>query len=233
MNGLIENRAFLYGDGFFETFVLRNGENPFWDLHYKRILASALVLKMEINPLWNEKYFADLLKKESQKYPEKQLRVKIVFFRSSSGWYLPVKNEMSFEIFMFPCIEDLREELRTGIYHEALKPVHPWSNLKTTSSLFFVMAALYMKEENWEELIILNQYGRICEGLTSNLFIRKNDIYYTPPLTEGCVNGINRKSLIESQKFTIVEKVLEVEELKDGEVFFSNSVRGFKKGKLL
>lgn len=94
------------------------------------------------------------------------------------------------------------------------------------------MAAKYAKEKGWDEVIILNEYGRVCEGLTSNIFIKKEDIFYTPPLSEGCIDGVNRKAFLQENN-TIIERPIEVEELKTNEIYFSNAVRGMVKGEFI
>ena len=69
----------------------------------------------------------------------------------------------------------------------------------------FVMAAKYAKEKGWDEVIIINEHGRVCEALTSNIFLKINDIYYTPPLSEGCIDGVNRKAFL-SENRNMIER---------------------------
>ena len=96
----------------------------------------------------------------------------------------------------------------------------------------FVMAAKFAKENGWDEVIILNEHGRVCEALTSNIFIKKDNVFYTPPLSEGCIDGVNRKAFLIENK-NIIERPIEIEELKNNQIYFSNAVRGMIQGELI
>lgn len=226
------NRSFLYGDGFFETFKLIEGKCERFGLHYNRILHSVKVLQMEWNSEWTQSYFEQKLETESKKFEEAILKVRIIFYRDSKGTYTPEKDTCNYYIKIEPYISSNKSILTAGIYPLLKKPINFLSSLKTTSSLMFVMAAKYAKEKGWDEVIILNEYGRVCEALTSNIFIKKDNVFYTPPLSEGCIDGVNRKAFLNDDK-NIIEKQIEVEELINHQIYFSNAVRGMIEGKLI
>jgi branched-subunit amino acid aminotransferase/4-amino-4-deoxychorismate lyase len=54
------------------------------------------------------------------------------------------------------------------------------------------MASIWAKENNLDDALILNTNNEIIEASSSNIFWLKNGIWYTPPLSSGCVNGIGR-----------------------------------------
>lgn len=221
------NRSFLYGDGFFESFLWTEGNCEHLSIHVQRMQQSAEMLEMSWNSMWTEPFFRQLLQERGKEFDSRQLRVKLLFFRESKGNYLPESDNMNFHLFITPYATDHKTRLRTGIYTLAKKPVTPWSSVKSTSSLFFVMAAKFMRSHSWDEMILLNEYGNVCEGVTSNIYLERDGILYTPPLSEGCINGVHRQSMLlgpESQR--IVEKVIKVEELPLGKIYFSNAIRG-------
>jgi branched-subunit amino acid aminotransferase/4-amino-4-deoxychorismate lyase len=226
------NRSFLYGDGFFETFKLMDGRCDRFTLHYERLLLSISTLQMEINPLWSQAFFEEKLYQESKKFKESILKARIIFYRDAKGTYLPESDTANFCIKLEPYFPTHKLDLTAGIYSLAKKPINFLSSLKTTSSLMFVMAAKYAKENGWDEVIILNEHGRVCEALTSNIFIKIEGMYYTPPLSEGCIDGVNRKAFLLANP-DIIERPIVVSELKDSEVYFSNAVRGMVKGEVI
>ncbi len=228
-HSLDTNRAFLYGDGFFETFKINNGTCERFGLHYNRILQSVALLQMEWNSAWTQLFFEELLLTESKKFEESILKVRIIFYRKSAGTYLPEKDSTDFYLKLEPYVVIQKIILKAGIYPLAKKSCNFLSSLKTTSSLMFVMAAKFAKEKGWDEAIIINEYGRVCEALTSNIFLKKENIFYTPPLSEGCIDGINRKAFLSENK-NVIEKPIEIEELKNHQIFFSNAVRGMVEG---
>ncbi len=80
------------------------------------------------------------------------------------------------------------------------------------------------------DVIFANEKGEITEGAISNIFIRKKATLYTPPITCGLLDGVYRRYLLGSKKYTIKEKVLFTQDLEDAEeIYLSNSVRGLFK----
>jgi len=224
---LSTNRSFLYGDGFFETFTLLDGVCARFHLHYERIRHSFQILQMDWNEDWDQAYFEKKLKTEASNFETPLLKVRILFYRNSSGTYMPDANEANYYFKLEPYTAHSKSIIRAGIYPMATKPCNFLSSIKSTSCLMFVMAAKYAKEKGWDEVIILNEYGRVCEALSSNIFIKKDHVYITPPISEGCIDGVNRRAFIhEKPEGIIVERPIEVDELKEGHLFFSNAVRG-------
>ena len=228
-NHLDLNRSSLYGDGFFETFKLIHGTCERFHLHYQRLLKSLKLLQMDWNPLWTQGYFEALLIEESKKHKESILKVRLIIYRNSSGTYLPSSNEANYYLKSEPYMASTSLTLRAGIYPLVQKPCNFLSELKSTSCLPFVMAAQYMKAQGWDEIIILNQYGRICEALTSNIFLELNGKFITPLLSEGCIDGVNRKAFLLSNP-NIIEQPITVDYLKSHNLYFSNAVRGLVEG---
>lgn len=68
-----------------------------------------------------------------------------------------------------------------------------------------------------------NEYCEITEGARSNIFIRRDGVLLTPPLSSGLLPGILRAELLESGKARV--SVLTESDLS-GEVYFGNSLRG-------
>jgi branched-chain amino acid aminotransferase len=48
----------------------------------------------------------------------------------------------------------------------------------------------------FDEAIILNQDGHICEGSAENVFLIRNGVVITPPITDNILEGITRQTVI-------------------------------------
>lgn len=48
----------------------------------------------------------------------------------------------------------------------------------------------------YDEAIMLNEVGNVCEGTGENIFIVKDNVLYTPPVSDGILEGITRDSLM-------------------------------------
>ena len=115
------------------------------------------------------------------------------------------------------------------IFPEATKTCDKFSNLKSANYLPYVMAAVWAKENKLNDALVLNQHQRICDATIANVFCVKNGIIYTPPLSEGCVAGVMRKKILETQiqnlGFIVKESVLTESVLLDAdEVFLTNVI---------
>jgi len=120
--------------------------------------------------------------------------------------------------------------LIVDIYAEHRKPAGELARLKSNNALLFVMAGLFKKQQGCDEVFLLNQHGNLCEGLSSNLFIYYGSVLYTPALTEGCVEGVMRRAVMELAdriNIPVVEAQIHPEILEQAdEVFCTNAVRG-------
>ncbi|MBI3882958.1 MAG: aminotransferase class IV, partial [Sphingobacteriales bacterium] len=116
-----------------------------------------------------------------------------------------------------------------GIYKDVKKSYDVLSNLKHNNYLPYVMAALYAKKEKWNDAVILNTEGRLCDTAIANIFIIKDTVVYTPALSEACVAGVMRQIIVNNLAAVgveIIEKELSVDELLNAdEVFITNTIR--------
>ena len=236
----INNRAFLYGDGLFETIHSSGGKIHFFYEHINRLIKSMNVLKMEvpvrfsIDTIGLQREILRLINKN--KY-QKAARIRITVYRKSGGLYTPKNNEVNYliqiEKLEYPDYQINKKGLSIDIFEDIAKPNNILSNLKLTSSVFFVLAGIYKTEKKLDECIILNEKGNMVEALSSNLFLVKENNIYTPPLSSGCLNGIMRSKIIDIAKslnYTVSDKApLNSKDLiAADEVFLTNAISGIK-----
>jgi branched-chain amino acid aminotransferase len=105
-------------------------------------------------------------------------------------------------------------------------------NIKSCNSLPFILANIYRKEKKWDDVLVLNTAGRIACGGSSNLFLWKNKMLFTPSLSEGCVAGTMRNVIFDICKKTginISERRIFHKDLKEADgIFLSNAISGIK-----
>tara|TARA_B100002051_G_C16686755_1_gene613062 strand:+ start:1045 stop:1359 length:315 start_codon:yes stop_codon:yes gene_type:complete len=95
--------------------------------------------------------------------------------------------------------------------------------LKTTARAPYDAARAALPE-GVDEAILLNERGELCEGTITNLFLKRDGTYLTPPCASGLLPGILREEMLETGAAR--EAVLQPEDLAQGEVFMGNSLRG-------
>ncbi|MBL0147083.1 MAG: aminotransferase class IV [Chitinophagaceae bacterium] len=119
-----------------------------------------------------------------------------------------------------------------NIYKEALKSCDAFSNLKHNNFLPYTMAALFAKKNNCNDALVLNGYNRICDSSIANVFIVKDEIIYTPPLSEGCIAGVTAAYVIaklQNSLYKVIEKPLQINDvLNADEVFLTNSIQNIQ-----
>jgi branched-chain amino acid aminotransferase len=59
-----------------------------------------------------------------------------------------------------------------------------------------VLAKIESLKAGYEEAILLDDKGNVCEGTGENVFVIKDGVIYTPPQSASILDGINRKSCI-------------------------------------
>ena len=104
--------------------------------------------------------------------------------------------------------------------------------VKSANAQLFVLAALHAQKSNLDDALIINANNELCEAVSSNVFIIKDDKIYTPPLSSGCLPGIMRMVLINILKqkgITVSEKPISPSDLiLSDEIFLTNSIDGIK-----
>jgi branched-chain amino acid aminotransferase len=72
-----------------------------------------------------------------------------------------------------------------------------------------VLAKIESHKAGYEEAILLDDKGHVCEGSGENIFVVRDGVIYTPPQTASILDGINRKSAIQIARdlgFELVER---------------------------
>jgi para-aminobenzoate synthetase/4-amino-4-deoxychorismate lyase len=99
---------------------------------------------------------------------------------------------------------------------------------KTTARAFYDDALT--AAEGCDEVVFLNERGEVTEGSRTNVFVERDGVWLTPPLSCGLLDGCLRRELIETGTPRIVEQVLRADDLATGQVWFGNSLRGLVRG---
>jgi branched-chain amino acid aminotransferase len=228
-----DNRGLRYGDGLFETMKMKNGRLLFEDEHFARLWKGLKILAFDLPKHFTAEGLLQEIKALAKKNDhETAARVRLNIVRGDGGLYDAKSHLPGYIIQTWPLAADNGEwnsnGLILGIYEAAKKSCDILSNLKHNNYLPYVLAALHAKKEKWNDAIILNTNGRICDTTIANIFIIKDSVVYTPSLSEGCVAGIMRRILIKNlvnANWELVEQDLNLDHLLAAdEVFLTNSL---------
>jgi branched-chain amino acid aminotransferase len=220
----LDNRAFNYGDGFFETVKIINSNTFNFSTHYLRIIESCSILSLDFN--YTEKELSKVIETLLIKNNIINGTVKLHFSRDSRGKYLPVSSKVNLLIVSAKGLGfQLNKAISLCFYKEEIKTKSKISTIKSCNALVSVLSSIYARGNNFDNAILFNTDDNVIECFNSNIFIVKEDIIYTPPVSDGCVSGTMRGWVLNNE--IVIEKSLsEKEILNADEIFITNAVSG-------
>lgn len=230
------NRAFKYGDGLFETMRVYNGKIVNQAFHFQRFFKGLGLLKISFPPSFSENLLMEnILTLLNENRPGDHVRLRLMAFRGGNN----IMDNPAEEIHYI--IEAMKTEapvilnqpgLKVDLFEDSQKSCDVFSNVKTNNYLSSIMALHYAHEQLLDECFLMNAYGRICEAAISNIFIIQRGKVITPSLSEGCVEGVVRRWLVENLSrlgLEVLEKKVLMEDIWEAEeIFLTNSLKSVR-----
>ena len=227
-----DDRAMQYGDGLFETIIVKKNPSKLIKYHYNRLIDGAAALNFQLPSYFNIQYLESsilkLIHKNEIKYAA---RIKVQVWRRKGGFYRPESKTSNLLITVNAHINEPETIKNVGISKSVTNNYSAYSQFKTLSALKYIIASMEKEESSVDDLIILDQNGNISELLYSNIFWVKDSIFYTPSLETGCIRGVMRTYLIERLKETNIafeEVNATPEELYRAEYAFATNASGIR-----
>lgn len=231
-----QNRGFLYGDGVFETVKVLDGKVLFFEDHYFRLMASMRIIRMEIPLEFTLEFLEAEILKTANALNLANARVRLTVYRNGEGRYLPEVRTVSFVITAestSAVYVNNEQKYEVELFKDFPVSRHLLSTLKTTGRLINVTASIFAEENGYANCLLINDDKNIVEAINGNIFIIKDRTVTTPPINDGCINGIARKKIIEILKkdpsFQFEERSISPFELqKADELFITNIIKGIQ-----
>jgi branched-chain amino acid aminotransferase len=224
------NRSLRFGDGVFETLYWDGQIIQNLDFHLDRLFKGLLTLNFDLSGGFSREFISGEIKKLCQNNTTfLKARVRLNIFREDGSVLLPVQNKPVFIIESSEYPEENLTPLRLTIYKGEMKSTGLLSNLKTNNYLLNTLAIQFAKENGFDDAIILNSRGNICEASSSNLFMVQKGVFFTPALSQGCVAGTKRRELLEilpTLGFQVEETIITKDMIFEmEEIFLTNAIR--------
>lgn len=196
----LNNRAFRYGDGCFETIRIMNGIPVFWSHHMARLRETLDFIAIELSISQSQLCQITRSILLDNEVDAGILRIQV--FREGEGKYFPESNE---GCVLIECNQDDHKQYPISVikkeafvFNRISLPMHVLGIHKVLNKSIYIAAAVEAKRKSYDEAIILNTNGNVVECISSNIFMLKGNQLMTPPLTEGCLAGVIRSILIEN-----------------------------------
>lgn len=232
------NRAFLFGDAVFETVRITGDKVLFAEDHYFRLMASMRILRMEIPMDFTPEYFeAQLMLLIAALPPAVSFRARVTVYRKNGGYYLPKDNGVAFIITAEPLDQPLysvgQEPYEVDLFKDYYVSKQLLSTLKTTNRAINITGSIFAEENGLQNCLLMNDEKNVVEALQGNIFMLNGTHLVTPPVSDGCLNGIMRKQVLaiarKIEGVTVAEASISPFELqKADELFITNVVKGIQ-----
>ncbi|WP_213523352.1 aminotransferase class IV [Nonlabens sp.] len=230
-----DNRGTFYGDGVFETLRCFNAKSLLFEEHYFRLMSSMRILRMDIPAFFTPEFLEDSILELLSKNDlhKNHARIRISVWRKSGGWYAPNDLSVNYSIscsLLEGAFSNVSKK-EIDLFKDHFVYASMLSTLKTTNKAVNVLAGIYASENEYDDLLLLNQNKMVVEAISGNLFLRNGDQIKTPPIDDGCLNGIMRTYIINQLKkmlnYHIVEETITPFELQRAdEIFTTNMIKG-------
>lgn len=227
------DRGLLLGDGLFETMRTHSGEFIFYDLHLERLKSSLEILgiSMDLDERRMERSIRKL--KEINGFGcREEVCLRLTITRGAGGRGLLPQCDLQPTVIMSlsPCLPLDKKSFKVQIAKIRRNESSPLSRIKSLSCLDNVLIRKEAHREGKDEALVFNTQGKLVEASAFNVFLIKNNILFTPPVTDGALAGVTRKIILALSKeagLSSLEKSIFCEELFSAdEIFLTNSLAG-------
>ena len=218
----------LSGWGIFSTLRIKNKALFAWERHWARMSRDAVLMNVPM-PAGPDQLERDLLRLvQANNLEDGTLRVVVV--RNGGGlWEGPSTGFASDTIALTADLKKWPSSVRLGIQPSGRYAASDFTRAKILSWSENLRWAERAQEQGLDEVILLNENGRVAECTSANIFAVIGNEVVTPPLSDGCLPGITREVLLEEIRvpgITVVERSLQLDDLyKASEVFITSSTR--------
>ena len=197
--------------------------------HVDRLFKSAKLYSMKMQ--FSKKEISEAIVKTVKASRLKECYIRpLAYYGYGTMGLTPTPNKVDVSI---ACWAWKMGESKAGKFSGAKCQISSWVKIDSRSQPMQAKAAanysnaalarMEALENGYDEAIMLNSQGKISEGSAENIFIIKDDIIQTPPLSAGLLEGITRDSviqIIEENGGFVIERDLERDYLYTADEIF-------------
>jgi len=198
----LADHGLLYGDGVFEGIRFYHGHALRLAQHIERLYRSARALNLVVP--CNERELTAAIVETIAAYGDPDGYLRVVVTRGTGKLGLDPKSCARPNMFIIADViamvgADVRARGARVIISATrrLSPDGLDPRIKSLNYLNHILARMEAANAGADEAILLNAQGRVTEGTTENLFIVRAGEIYTPPTSDGALQGITRALVME------------------------------------
>lgn len=218
------DRGLNYGDGFFTTAMVTDGQVEHWAYHKARLIECAHRLDfpaLEFNALESQ------ITQQVASHPQAVLKIVITRGEGGRGYSPPSECNLNIIVSVLAYPDHYNSLIDSGI-SLAISPIKlaiqpHLAGLKTLNRLEQVLVKNALQTQHSDDALVLDYNNNVIETSAANIFAIKNHKIFSPRLNECGIKGVFLQSLCD--KLAVEFKTVSVDELTQADaVFICNSL---------
>ena len=217
--------GFLNGWGVFSTLRVAEGVLFEWDRHWARMVRDAH--RMRVPMPESPEILLDGLRRLIDANDANNGTLRVAIVRNHGGLFEAPGQSRKFDVVAFTTgLRNWGESVRLAIKPDARQGANEFRGAKITAWANNLSWYEEAHERGFDEVVLLDEQGRVSECTSANLFAVFGNEVVTPALDTGCLPGITREVLLETIQvdgITIREGHLLPADLERADAFFMTS----------
>ncbi|MAT58171.1 MAG: aminodeoxychorismate synthase, component I [Ignavibacteriae bacterium] len=192
----------------FETMLFENGKIFLIDEHIKRLKNAADYFLFKIN---TAKIINKIIDAVNALDLNKKYKIKLML-RKDGHTEINISEEISFQ------------SNKIVISGNKINAKNRFQYFKTTNRELYNKELELFRKDNYFDVIYFNDENQLTEGAITNIFLFINDIWHTPSIKSGILNGVYRDYFIKKNN-CIETEINKNDLLKSQKIILTNSVK--------
>lgn len=227
----VTDRGLTLGDGVFDTALAVDGAVMDCAAHFTRLRAHAAVMDI---PLDTHDFAAaahELLARNGFTAGRYAIRTTVTRGPGLRGLLPPAEPVPTVIMRASPVPAAADDIVKLAISPMRRNEGSPLSRIKSLNYGDNVMALLAARAAGADDAVMLNNRGEVACASASNIFVMVDNIWITPPLSAGAMDGIIRAQWLRDGRAR--EETIAPQQLRGADIILTNSVMGARRAALI
>ncbi len=196
------DHGLLYGDGVFEGIRFYRGRPFLLGEHLRRLRRSAKAISLECP--WSDLELGGITERVVTAFGEPEGYLRLLITRGEGPLGIDPASCRTPRLIVIAArlqmVDHASRETGVRLITASIRRLPPDGldpRIKSLNYLNSILARLEANRAGAEEAVLLNANGRVAEGTADNLFLVRDGLLLTPPVTDGALPGITRDLVME------------------------------------
>src|SRR5437763_191502 len=190
------NAGLLHGYGVFTTLRIYNGHPFLFNEHWQRLEQNARSIGLE--QTWAQEAVRDGLMELISSNRVVEGKSRITLLQSEGRFWRLGAHEAKTDLLIFTApLQARATEVALTLSPYRINSTSPLAGIKVTSNLQQILTLKEAEARGFDEALVLNERGEVCEAAAANIFWTRGGVLYTPTLSTGCLPGIARQLVLD------------------------------------